>query len=113
VPSPLGGAAFELTLPVASGAAEPARLDTRPLVADNQGRRAIVIDDEPEIAVLLAEALRAAGFACDVATGGREGQALIAANAGAYDAVICDLRMPDIDGPALFAWIEAHHPDWR
>jgi two-component system NtrC family sensor kinase len=46
-----------------------------------------------------------------VATGGREGQALIAANAGAYDAVICDLRMPDIDGPALFAWIEAHHPD--
>jgi PAS domain S-box-containing protein len=110
-PSPLGGAAFELTLPVASGAAEPSRVDAGPIIADHQGRRAIVIDDEPEIAVLLAEALRAAGFACDVATGGREGQALIAASAGAYDAVVCDLRMPDIDGPALFAWIEAHHPE--
>jgi PAS domain S-box-containing protein len=61
-PSPLGGAAFELTLPVASCAAEPARLDAAPIIADHQGRRAIVIDDEPEIAVLLAEALRAVGY---------------------------------------------------
>ncbi|HEX9568849.1 MAG TPA: response regulator, partial [Rhodospirillales bacterium] len=25
--------------------------------------------------------------------------------------IVCDLRMPDIDGPALFRWMEAHHPD--
>jgi two-component system NtrC family sensor kinase len=24
--------------------------------------------------------------------------------------VICDLRMPDLDGPALFRWLSSHHP---
>ena len=45
-----------------------------------------------------------------MAGSGAEAQALIAAAAGAYDAVVCDLRMPDIDGPALFHWIKANHP---
>jgi CheY-like chemotaxis protein len=112
--SPLGGAAFELNLPQASRRPEPAGLaGDRPATiapAECNGRRAIVIDDEPEIAVLLAETLRTKGYVCDVATGGREAQSLIAACAGAYDALVCDLRMPDIDGPALFGWIEAHHP---
>ena len=27
-----------------------------------------------------------------------------------YDAVICDLRMPDLDGPALLRWMEKQHP---
>jgi DNA-binding NarL/FixJ family response regulator len=74
-----------------------------PANGDSAFRRAIVIDDEPEIAVLVAEALRNAGFVCDVASGGREGQAMISARAGGYDAVVCDLRMPDMDGPALFS----------
>jgi len=118
--SPKGGAAFELSLPLATGVtdAKPGKRVDRangPVpgsVAKRNGRqpRAIVIDDEPEIAVLLAEALRKAGYACDVATGGREGQAMIAANPGSYDALICDLRMPDVDGPKLFRWISTHHP---
>jgi two-component system NtrC family sensor kinase len=114
--SSLGGAAFELALPVAlnlqdgadngsdSGAPGAARAASLSL------RRAIVIDDETEIAVLLGEILRNAGFQCEVATSGREGQAMISSRAGGYDAVVCDLRMPDIDGPQLFAWIEANHP---
>lgn len=113
VASPLGGAAFELTLPLA--AADAVAEGTAPGIGDaptpgGETRRAIVVDDEAEIAVLLAEALARAGYRCDVATSGREGQALIAANANAYDAVVCDLRMPDIDGPALFRWMQAHHP---
>lgn len=113
--SPLGGAAFELNLPLApegtEAAAGPGDGTASLEPAAPSGRRAIVIDDEPEIAVLLVEALRAAGYVCDMATGGREGQALIAACSGAYDAVVCDLRMPDIDGAALFGWIETHHPE--
>jgi two-component system NtrC family sensor kinase len=120
LPSPKGGAAFELSLPLAAGVtAEKAgmrvdRADGSPTARRGKGNgrepRALVVDDEPEIAVLLAEALRKAGYACDVATGGREGQAMIAANPGGYDALVCDLRMPDIDGPRLFRWISAHHP---
>jgi two-component system NtrC family sensor kinase len=118
--SPKGGAAFELSLPLAGGKSDAKagkRVDrgngsAAGRRAKGKGRepRAIVVDDEPEIAVLLAEALRKAGYACDVATGGREGQAMIAANPAGYDALVCDLRMPDIDGPKLFRWISDHHP---
>jgi two-component system NtrC family sensor kinase len=118
--SPKGGAVFELSLPLAAGKSEAKagkRVDrangsARDRRAKGNGRepRAIVVDDEPEIAVLLAEALRKAGYVCDVATGGREGQAMIAAHPGSYDALVCDLRMPDIDGPKLFRWISDHHP---
>jgi two-component system NtrC family sensor kinase len=27
-----------------------------------------------------------------------------------YDAIVSDIRMPDVDGPALFRWIEAERP---
>jgi two-component system NtrC family sensor kinase len=107
------GAAFELILPLAdAGAAGVAAADgaeSSSVPARGGPRRAIVIDDEPDIAALLAESLQRAGYRCDVATSGREAQALMSAHSG-YAAVLCDLRMPDIDGPALFRWMETHHP---
>lgn len=116
-PSPSGGATFAFSLPIAAGEpavdggpeAEADAADTGP---PDRGvaKRALVVDDETEIAALLAEVLGKAGYACDIAGGGREAQALIGANPEGYDAVICDLRMPDIDGPALFRWIDANHP---
>jgi two-component system NtrC family sensor kinase len=60
--------------------------------------------------VLIAEALQRKGYRCDIAASGREGQALIAALGSGYDAVICDLRMPDLDGPGLYRWMQTHHP---
>lgn len=115
VASMLGGAAFELTLPLASmdGSGHEADRVERP--ADSPPYpaagmlRAIVIDDEPEIARLIAEALTRGGYRTDLAGSGTEALALIA-SADDYDAVICDLRMPDMDGPALFHWIKTRHP---
>jgi PAS domain S-box-containing protein len=112
--SSLGGAAFELTLPLASAAAVEADGAGKP--ADKAANRnavalrAIVIDDEAEIAALIGEALSRKGYRSDLAGSGAEAQRLITAASGGYDAVICDLRMPDIDGPALYRWIEANHP---
>jgi PAS domain S-box-containing protein len=118
VPSPLGGAAFELvlsTVAVASEVAPSGGSDGLIRVHSKasepvEKRRALVVDDEVEIGVLVAETLRNANYHCDVARSGREAQAKIAARAGAYDAIVCDLRMPDIDGPALFDWMGRHHP---
>ena len=108
------GAAFELSLPTVgrreSAAAAGHPVATASLDASPDRPRAIVIDDEPEIALLLADAMEKAGYRCDVATGGSEGKAMIAADPLGYDAVICDLRMPDLDGPTLFRWLKAHHP---
>ncbi|MEW9835227.1 hybrid sensor histidine kinase/response regulator [Mesorhizobium marinum] len=113
VPSLLGGAAFELVLPLATrngGQVEQEAGDPAPDIQPATGLRALVVDDEPDIAKLVSEALSRQGYRSDLAGSGAEAQALISATGGAYDAVICDLRMPDVDGAALFQWIKAHHP---
>jgi len=108
------GAAFELTLPLATAAISEGLDDANAGSAGaHVGERtptAIVVDDEIEIAMLMAESLRRAGYHCEVASSGRDAQAIISEKAGDFDAVVCDLRMPDIDGQALFRWIGAHHP---
>ena len=54
------------------------------------------MDDEPEVADLLARAIREAAWACDVlATGAAALEALAVTP---YDAVILDLGLPDING---------------
>lgn len=111
--SMLGGAAFELTVPLASLGGSEAVEDRAEQAAvahrATGARRAIIVDDEIEIAKLIAESLARKGYRSDVVGSGMEAQALIASG-GDYDAVICDLRMPDMDGPALFQWIKTHHP---
>lgn len=112
--APGSGATFVIRLPVAvethaapskSQAAgdEPGRLAPPP-------RRALVIDDEVEIAALLAEMLKRFGFACDLASSGSDAQSLLAGNCADYDLILCDIRMPDGDGPALFEWLESQLP---
>jgi two-component system NtrC family sensor kinase len=64
---------------------------------------ALIVDDEPEIAEVLAQILSREGFDCDVATDGYAAQRLAAARD--YDAVLCDLRMPELDGPTFLEWL--------
>ena len=64
------------------------------------GGRVLVVDDEPEIAALLEGAARAP-TASTVATASSGRRALAALEAGGVDAVVSDLRMPDMDGAAL------------
>ena len=53
---------------------------------------------------MLSEILAALGFRCDLAATGREAQRLLSDRD--YDAILCDLRMPDMDGQALYGWLE-------
>ena len=34
----------------------------------------------------------------------------IISEGASFDAVLCDLSMPDISGPSFFAWLEEHQP---
>jgi HD-like signal output (HDOD) protein/CheY-like chemotaxis protein len=61
--------------------------------------RALVVDDEPLIRGLTIRALSQEGFTCDVAVDGLH--AHNALEAGRYDVVITDLRMPNRHGHAL------------
>jgi two-component system, NtrC family, response regulator HydG len=66
--------------------------------ADDQ-LRVLVIDDERDHAETVAEILEAGGYACAVATSGKEGARKIQAEE--FDLVLTDLRMGDLDGLAI------------
>lgn len=58
--------------------------------------RILVVEDEPELARQLAEALGDAGYTVDLANDGEEGHFL--GDTEPYDAVVLDLGLPVIDG---------------
>ncbi|TMU98519.1 response regulator transcription factor [Streptomyces sp. DASNCL29] len=61
--------------------------------------RVLVIEDEEELAGMIAEGLRAAGMAADVALDG--GRALEMAAAADYDVLVLDRDLPGIHGDAV------------
>jgi PAS domain S-box-containing protein len=103
------GACFRLTLPVDTEQAVPELVVEPVCQPDPPARRALVVDDEQEIAESLADFLSIEGFACDIAVGGAEAQLRL--EEGQYDLIVSDLRMPGIDGPQLHAWIAAERPE--
>lgn len=104
------GACFRLTLPFDEtdllARTEPVAAKPPPATL----RRALIVDDEEEIAASLADFLSIEGFECEVVVGGAAAQARLA-QGQPYDLIVSDIRMPGVDGPALFAWIVAQRPE--
>lgn len=66
-------------------------------------RRILVVDDEPDIRRLVAEALDASGYDVHTAAGGRE--AVREASLSLPDLVLLDIMMPDADGFTVYEWL--------
>lgn len=62
-----------------------------------RGKRILVVDDEPDAADVLADILASDGHAVDTAPNGRV--ALDRLGEPAYDLVLSDIKMPEMDGP--------------
>lgn len=62
--------------------------------------RILVVDDQPEVAELVQAVLKDEGHAADAVYSGRA--ALDRLTQTVYDLVVCDVRMPDVDGKAVF-----------
>jgi PAS domain S-box-containing protein len=105
--TPGGGATFKIRLPVVAAQMEDPAAQ-KESVSEIARRRALVIDDEPELAELLAEMLERDGFAVEVAFDGEH--ALAALGRRSYDLVLSDVRMPDLDGPALLRRLQSDWP---
>jgi DNA-binding NtrC family response regulator len=71
--------------------------------------RALIIDDEEYIRLVLEQALRDEGCEVTAATNGQAG--IEALQAAAFDCVISDLRMPGLDGRAVLMWVKDHQPN--
>jgi two-component system NtrC family sensor kinase len=106
---PEGGAVFQVSLPIEVSEEQPQPEEASlPEAAKAKGPRLLIVDDEPEVGALLADILRRDAAGIEVAASGQEALKLMARRE--YDAVLTDLRMPEMDGPELYRQIEQRWP---
>ena len=102
-----GGAVFTIALPV--GCVDTTGGDAVPLAKTGPSSgRILIVDDEAEIREALAEILTGARRRVVTASSGCEALERLAAEH--YDVIITDVRMPDLDGRALYQEIERRWP---
>jgi PAS domain S-box-containing protein len=107
--TPGAGSSFFVELPVTGQPLQAHKPTPEPVSLDAfRGLKALVVEDEPALAVAVAEALSDAGFAVDRAGDGEEG--LTRLTQGTYDLIVCDLKMPRIDGMQFYRAIAAATP---
>ena len=97
------GASFYVELPVGGGQF-PAVTTQRPLQTSSDpigGKSILVVEDEAALAAAVSDALVDAGYVVKHAADGEE--ALVRISGQAFDLVICDLKMPKLDGQAFYA----------
>ena len=106
---PTGGASFTVEFPVSSveNTARP-RPTTRTLDHSVHGASVLLVEDERALAMAVVEALTEAGLRVEHAGDGEEALARVRQNT--YDVVICDLKMPRVDGMTLYRAIAAATP---
>ncbi|KAF0245691.1 MAG: two-component system NtrC family sensor [Planctomycetota bacterium] len=105
-----GGARFTISLPFSEAVPTPARGTTAPplhAMRSDARPRVLVVDDEDSIRVLVTHALRDDNEveACE---GGVRALELLATRD--FDAILCDLRLRDLPGREVYAWLRAHRP---
>jgi two-component system cell cycle sensor histidine kinase/response regulator CckA len=108
---PKSGASFYIELPVSGTkipvvAVTPPRLEQQTAPVANAS--VLVVEDETALATAVMDALRDAGYMVAHAPDGE--QALAVLNEKAFDVVICDLKMPRLDGKAFYRTLAAASP---
>lgn len=68
----------------------------------------LIVDDEPAIADLLSKTLSSEGFLCRTFIRGQE--VIAALERQPFDAVVSDLRMPEVSGLELLTEVRRKHP---
>jgi CheY-like chemotaxis protein len=71
-----------------------------PTLASWKGTRVLVVEDEPTVARLISDVLEDEGFQVEALLDGYE--ALERAARASYDLVICDMKMPGLDGQHFY-----------
>jgi CheY-like chemotaxis protein len=109
------GSTFTVDLPMLAAEdgteAEPRTSSSEPAATGSApaARRVLVVDDEPVILDLLLDLLEAKGVEVETAESGSRALEKMAAHT--FDAVVLDLRMPGMDGRAVFENIRQRYPE--
>lgn len=111
---PNGGAAFRFTVPLAATPPAPWPVPDSPArdtLANDQfaGLHVLVIDDEPGLQRAIRRVLEHFGCSVTIAPTGEEG--LQKARDGGFDLILCDVRMPGLDGREIYNRLAAETPN--
>ena len=104
---PGGGARFVVTLPAGRRGSEAATAP--PPSPRGTSGDVLVVDDEPEVVKLLEEVLAQDGHRVVTAADGVAALELLRSEP--FDAVLCDVRMPGLDGAGLARELAATRPE--
>jgi CheY-like chemotaxis protein/two-component sensor histidine kinase len=110
---PGGGTKFLVELPVIAVPAEHRMEPMQPAFSGQSEMvptgRILVVEDEPSVAQLIADILNEEGHHAEATLDSQDGLTRLSRNR--YDLVICDLRMPRLDGAAFYdALVQAGSP---
>jgi two-component system NtrC family sensor kinase len=106
--APGEGARFIISLPL--GAPPESQEESGEVQAAGPvvGKSILIVDDEPAVASLLAEALSRDGYKVDMAANGAVALRMLGARD--YDLIISDSGMPELNGRELYREIERREP---
>jgi len=107
---PGNGATFSVSLPRDPRAARvPAAASAPPPAPAPTPMRVLLIDDEPGLRNAATRYLEQVGITVDPAGEGSAALELVARTR--YDVIICDVRMPGMNGTEFIAHLRRDHPD--
>ncbi|MFY9288721.1 MAG: ATP-binding protein [Alphaproteobacteria bacterium] len=108
--NPGGGASFIISLPMSEAAVEQQDPQSQASDVLPKNLKILLVDDEVEIAQTLADLLEPEGHYIDIAANGAI--ALEKLHKNAFDVIVSDLRMPVMDGPALYEALGRELPSY-
>jgi signal transduction histidine kinase/CheY-like chemotaxis protein len=104
------GSTFFIELPIVAEPPRPAVPPAAPHeAATPSAGRILLIDDEASVIEILARLLRRKGYQVDSAANGTAG--LAALFKARYDLILCDMRMPEMNGPEFYRQVAAKDPE--
>ncbi len=73
--------------------------------------RVLIVDDEDSVRRVLNRWFTRRGFEVSEAGNGDQARLWLSSSAsGAFDLVVCDVRMPELSGPELYEWLATYRP---
>lgn len=102
------GAHFRIYLPLEETSPKPAKADREGANRENRGH-VLVIDDEEDVASLIAEILRRDGFTVEAVYSGEAGVKAVLLKR--FDAILADIKMPGIGGQGFLKEIKRLQPE--
>jgi two-component system NtrC family sensor kinase len=103
------GTTVSLTLPAAVSEAHVSEVTSVAAAPEQTARASILlIDDEPGVQRALQRLLTRSGHEVTTAANGLKG--LAALETRPYEVILCDMRMPELDGPGFYRELERRYP---